>query len=624
MSSPASKNRVVIRFAGDSGDGIQLTGGRFTAESAFVGNDLRTLPDFPAEIRAPAGTLAGVSSFQIQIGSEAVYTPGEVVDALVAMNPAALKKHLEDLCSGGILVVNEAAFSKRNLSKAGYDDNPLEGDALSAYQLHAVDISGLTRKALEDLGLSTKVVDRCKNFFALGLVFWLYSRDIERTLGWIAEKFGKSEELVEANSRALKAGYYYGETVEAFAERYEIPAAELAPGLYRNIAGNKALAMGFVAAAQKSGLDLFLASYPITPASDILHELSALKKFGVATFQAEDEIAAMGAAVGASYGGALAITSTSGPGLALKSEALGLAHMVELPVVVIDVQRAGPSTGMPTKTEQSDLLQAMYGRNGDSPVPVLAAATPGDCFWMAYEAARIALKYMTPVVLLSDGYVANGSEPWPIPEVGSLPSIEVKRREKVEGYQPYLRDADTLARPRVELGTPGLEHRIGGLEKGHRDGGVSYDPQNHERMVRLRHAKVARIAQEIPPTEVHGHDAGDLLLIGWGGTRGAIFGATQHLLTAGKKVASLHLRHLNPLPGDLLEIIARFERVAVAELNMGQLVRVLRAESGREIFAINKVRGRPFGEHELVDKANEILADGYSGPFLSDVLEGVA
>lgn len=625
-AAPTQKlEHVVIRFAGDSGDGMQLTGNRFTTEAALYGNDIRTLPDFPAEIRAPAGTLAGVSSFQLNFAREPVFTPGDAVDVLVAMNPAALKVHLGDLRSGGILIVNTGQFTKRNLEKAGYAHDPLEQAELQeAYRLVCVDISKLTDSALADLGLPPRTVERCKNFFALGLTFWLYSRPLENTLKYLDEKFGKDPQLAEANKKALKAGYFYGETAEVFQERYAVEPAAISPGTYRNVSGNKALAFGLLAASERSGMPLFLGSYPITPASDILHELSSYKQFGVRTFQAEDEIAAVTAAIGASFGGALGVTSTSGPGVALKAEALGLAHMVELPLVVIDVQRAGPSTGMPTKTEQADLLQAMYGRNSEAPMPVLAASSPADCFATAYEAVRIALKYMTPVVLLSDGYVANGSEPWRLPDVSTLPSIDVQWRENTEGFAPYVREPQTLARPRVWLGTPGLEHRIGGLEKQHEDGSVSYDPENHELMVRMRAEKVRRVQQDIPPTRVHGDPSGEVLLLGWGGTFGSIYGATRRLRNAGRSVSCVHLRHLHPLPADLPEVLSRFERVLLPELNQGQLARILRAETLVDVQSIQKIRGQPFKEEEIVAKVIEHMSgNGDVSPFLSPTLEGV-
>ncbi|MBC7794081.1 MAG: 2-oxoacid:acceptor oxidoreductase subunit alpha [Clostridia bacterium] len=614
---------VVIRFAGDSGDGMQITGDRFTSEAAHFGNDLRTLPDFPAEIRAPAGTLAGVSSFQLRFAHQPVFTPGDAVDVLIVMNPAALKANLAGVRKGGIIIANIDQFGDKNLRKAGYATNPLNDGTLESFQVYPVDIAKLTKGAVEGgLALNTGAIDRCKNFFALGLCLWMYSRALQHTLTWIDAKFAKTPDVAEANRRALKAGYYYGETAEAFPVRYSVKSAELPPGLYRNISGNKALAYGLIVASKKAGVDLFLGSYPITPASDILHELTRHKAFGVHTIQAEDELAAVTAAIGASFGGALAVTTTSGPGVALKSEAIGLAGMVELPLVVVDVQRGGPSTGLPTKTEQADLFQALYGRNSESPVPVLAAAAPADCFEAAFEASRIALKYMTPVMLLSDGYVANGSEPWLVPDMSTVPTIELKY--ETESFKPYDRDPETLARPRVLVGTKGLEHRIGGLEKEHLTGAISYDPKNHERMVRLRAAKVAGIVREIGPTEVTGGDSGEVLLLGWGGTRGAIHGAGIRLRAAGKKVSTTHLRWLNPLPSDLADIFAKFEMVIVPELNLGQLAFVLRAKTLVDVKSICKVQGQPFREQELVDKVHAYLDDRNTSPFGIDGMDDVA
>jgi 2-oxoglutarate ferredoxin oxidoreductase subunit alpha len=613
---------VVIRFAGDSGDGMQVTGDRFTSEAAHFGNDLRTLPDFPAEIRAPAGTLAGVSSFQLRFAHQAVFTPGDATDVLVAMNPAALKANLGGVRKDGIIIVNTSQFGERNLEKAGYATNPLEDGSLASFQIYPVDITKLTETAVGGLGLTTKAVDRCKNFFSLGLCLWMYSRNLENTVAWIDGKFAKTPELAEANKRALKAGYFYGETAEAFPVRYSVKSANLPAGLYRNISGNKALAYGFIAAAKKAGTELFLGSYPITPASDILHELSTQKSFGVHTMQAEDELAAVTAAIGASFGGALALTTTSGPGIALKSEAIALAGMVELPLVIVDVQRGGPSTGLPTKTEQADLFQAMYGRNSESPVPVLAASTPADCFEVAYEAARIALEYMTPVMLLSDGYVANGSEPWLVPDTTKLAPIALDYVPAGATFKPYDRDPETLVRPRVRVGTPGLEHRIGGLEKEHVTGSISYDPKNHERMVRLRAAKVAGIAREIGPTEVVGPPKGDVLLLGWGSTRGAIHGAGIRLREQGHSVSTAHLRWLNPLPSDLADVLARFKNVIVPELNLGQLAFMLRAKTLLNIKSICKVQGQPFREQEIIEKVLEIVQNPNASPFVIDVLEG--
>src|SRR5262252_6756174 len=527
-----ARDRVVIRFAGDSGDGMQVTGMQFTTESALAGNDLATLPDFPAEIRAPAGTLAGVSAFQLNFASNEVFTPGDDLDVLVAMNPAALKVNLGDLKPGGILIVDREGFNEQNLKKADYEQNPLEDGSLDRYQLFQADVTKLTTAALKDLGLSARAVFRCRNFFCLGITSWLYHRPMEPAEAWIRDRFKKTPELVEANVRALRAGYNFAENAELFAVSYEVRPARIAPGKYRNITGNTATALGFVTAARKAGRPLFLGSYPITPASDILHELSTLKQFDVYTFQAEDEIAGIGAALGAAFGGAIAITTTSGPGMNLKAETIGLALAVELPLVITDIQRAGPSTGMPTKTEQADLLMAMHGRHGEAPVPILAAATPADCFTMAYEAVRIAVKYMTPVILLTDGYLANGAEPWLIPNPESLPDVPVAFRTDPTGFYPYLRDQETLSRPWVVPGTPGLEHRIGGLAKEAVTGNVSYAPLNHEQMVRLRARKIARIAREIPPTAVFGPADPDLLVVGWGSTYGSIRQAVTDLQAA--------------------------------------------------------------------------------------------
>jgi 2-oxoglutarate ferredoxin oxidoreductase subunit alpha len=601
------RESVVIRFAGDSGDGMQLTGMQFTTESALAGNDIGTLPDFPAEIRAPAGTLAGVSAFQVNFASQEVFTPGDDVDVLVAMNPAALRTNLSDLKNGGILLVNTEAFSEQNLNRAGYAKNPLEDGSLGRYQLFKVDITKLTVNALQDLGLSNREALRCKNFFALGLISWLYHRPIESTEHWIHGKFKKSPELVEANLRALHAGYNYGETTELFAVSYEVKPAAIAPGFYRNITGNSATALGFVAASRKAGLPLFLGSYPITPASDVLHELSTYKHFGVTTFQAEDEIAAAGAALGAAFGGSIGITTSSGPGMNLKMETIGLAVMVELPMVIVDIQRAGPSTGMPTKTEQADLLQAMYGRHGESPIPIIAAMTPSDCFFAAFDAVRIAIKYMTPVILLTDGYLANGAEPWLVPIFSDLPDVPVAFRTDPHGFFPYIRDEQTLARPWVRPGTPGLEHRIGGLSKEHITGNVSYSPANHEQMIRIRARKVAGIAREIPPTRIGGAQQGDVLVVGWGGTYGALAAAVKELVDRGKAVGHIHLRHLNPLPPDLADILGRFKKVLVPELNMGQLVKILRAEFLVDAVGMNKVQGRPFKISELVTRIQRLL-----------------
>ncbi|MDM7915584.1 MAG: 2-oxoacid:acceptor oxidoreductase subunit alpha [Candidatus Eisenbacteria bacterium] len=601
---------VVIRFAGDSGDGMQLTGSQFTSTSALFGNDVATLPDFPAEIRAPAGTLPGVSGFQIHFSSAEVTTPGDEPDVLVAMNPAALKVNLKDLKPNGVIIVNTNAFAQRDLDKAGYASNPLEDGSLEGYRLFKVDLTRLTRTALESTGLDTRTVDRCKNFFALGMMYWLYTRPLDPTLRWIEEKFAKEPPLLEANRLALRAGYAFAEATELFEVSYHVPPARLAPGKYRNISGNTALALGLIAASEKAGIPIFLGSYPITPASDVLHEMSRHKNFDVITFQAEDEIAAVGAAIGASFAGNLGVTTTSGPGVALKTEAIGLATMAELPLVICNIQRGGPSTGLPTKTEQADLMQALFGRNSEAPVPVLAAATPSDCFRMAYEACRIAVTYMTPVFLLSDGYLANGAEPWLLPDLDKLPPIDVKFHEDRETFRPYARDAATLARPWAIPGTPGLEHRIGGLEKEAGSGNVSYDPRNHETMVRLRAEKVERIAAEFPPCEVEGDGSGDLLIVGWGSTAGAITAAVERRRRTGRaKIGHLHLRYLNPLPRDLGDVLARFRRVLVPELNLGQLLWVLRARYLVDAIGLNKIQGRPFTEGEILAKIDEVLEE---------------
>jgi 2-oxoglutarate ferredoxin oxidoreductase subunit alpha len=610
---PAGKHKpevieqAVIRFAGDSGDGMQITGSQFTNTVALYGNDIATFPDYPAEIRAPAGTVPGVSGFQLNFSSGEIHTPGDAVDVLIAMNPAALKVNLADLKANGILIVNSDSFEEADLRKAHVSANPLEDHSLDKFRVFPVELQRLTRRALEHLGLDAKSMDRCKNFFALGMCYWLYNRSMEPTVRWIDGKFKKKPLLAEANKLALKAGYSYCEATEAFQISYEIPPAQLTPGLYRNISGNQALALGFVAAATKAGLKLFLGSYPITPASDILHELSQYKDFGVLTFQAEDEIAAITSAIGAAYSGALAMTTTSGPGMALKTEALGLAVMTELPLVVCDIQRGGPSTGLPTKTEQADLLQALFGRNSEAPVPVLATATPGDCFWVAVEASRIALKYMVPVIVLSDGYLANGSEPWPIPKLEDIPEIPVKFETNPEGFMPYKRDPLTLARPWAVPGTPGLEHRIGGLEKQDGTGNVNYEPLNHENMVRVRAAKVAAIAQEIPESEPNGDQSGDLLIVSWGSTFGSITQAVKAQREHGRKIGHLHLRFLNPLPSNLGDILKRYKRVLVPELNMGQLLWVLRAKFLVDAVGLNKIQGRPFKQTELEQKIEEML-----------------
>jgi 2-oxoglutarate ferredoxin oxidoreductase subunit alpha len=601
-------DHAVVRFAGDSGDGMQLTGEQFTTEAAWAGNDIATLPNFPAEIRAPAGTLFGVSSFQLQFGRHRVYTPGDRLDCLVAMNPAALKVHLPDLKTGGLLIVNESAFDKRNLDKAGYPSDPLAEQTLGdRYRLHKVDITGLTKEALQDFPLNAKEKDRCKNFFALGLVSWIYTRPIEPTLEWIGKKFAKNPAIAQANIRVLKAGHAYGETAEIFSEHYAIEPAEMAPGVYRAMTGNRALAWGLLAAAQHAKLPVVYGAYPITPASDILHELALHKRFRIRTIQAEDEMAAVAAAIGASFGGAIGVTASSGPGIALKGEAIGLAVMAELPLVIFDIQRGGPSTGLPTKTEQGDLMQALYGRNSEAPIVVLAPATPGDCFYIAYEAVRIAVKYMVPVIVLSDGYLANGSEPWLIPDPASLPPIEVAFRTAGAGFAPYVREPATLARPWVRPGTPGLEHRIGGIEKQDVTGNISYDPDNHDRMVRTRAEKVRRVAQEIPPTSITGPATGDLLVVGWGGTYGAITAAVERAHLDGRSVASVHLRHLNPLPPDLGHILREYRKVLIPEINSGQLVRVLRAEYLVDAVGFNRVRGLPLATEEIHEAILQLL-----------------
>jgi 2-oxoglutarate ferredoxin oxidoreductase subunit alpha len=599
---------VVIRFAGDSGDGMQVTGTQFTAESAIAGNDIATLPDFPAEIRAPAGTLAGVSAFQLNFSSSEVFTPGDDLDVLVAMNPAALKANLDDLKPGGILIVDQEGFNEQNLKRAGFERSPLADGSLKAkYQLFPIDVAKLTQLALKDMSLSAREVFRCRNFLCLGIVSWLYHRPLEPAEAFIRDRFKKNPQFVEANTRVLHAGFNFAETTELFAVSYEVKPAKIAPGRYRNITGNTATALGFVAAAHKAERPLFLGSYPITPASDVLHELSALKQFDVYTFQAEDEIAGIGAALGAAFGGAIAITTTSGPGMNLKAETMGLALAVELPLVVTDIQRAGPSTGMPTKTEQADLLIAMYGRHGEAPVPIIAASTPGDCFFAAYEAVRIAVKYMTPVILLTDGYLANGAEPWLIPDPDLLAPIPVSFRTDPQGYFPYLRDEETLARAWVVPGTPGLEHRVGGLEHDRVTGNVSYAPMNHEQMIRTRARKIAGITREIPKTEVFGAERGDLLVLGWGGTYGALREGVRQLREQGHAVGHAHLRYLNPLPADLGDVLRRYRHVVVPEINLGQLVKLVRADYLVDAIGFNQVQGRPFKVSEIVGRCMKLL-----------------
>ncbi|MES9539094.1 2-oxoacid:acceptor oxidoreductase subunit alpha [Actinomadura sp. NPDC000600] len=602
-------DRVIIRFAGDSGDGMQLTGDRFTQETAAFGNDLSTLPNFPAEIRAPAGTLPGVSSFQLHFADHDILTPGDAPNVLVAMNPAALKANLGDLPHGADLIVNTDEFTKRNLAKVGYATSPVEDDSLSEYRVHALPLTSMTVKALEDFDISKKDAERAKNMFALGLLSWLYHRPTEGTLAFLERKFASKPEIMKANIAAFQAGWSYGETTEAFSVQYEIKPAEHEPGLYRNITGNLALAYGLVAAGVQSGLPIFLGSYPITPASDILHEISKHKRFGVRTFQAEDEIAAVGAALGASFGGSLGVTTTSGPGIALKSETIGLGVATELPLLVIDVQRAGPSTGLPTKTEQADLLQAMYGRNGEAPVPVVAPQSPSDCFDAAIEAARIAVKYRTPVILLSDGYLANGSEPWKLPDVASLPKIEPNFAEpSQEEFQPFERDPATLARPWAVPGTAGLEHRIGGLEKADVTGNISYDPGNHDRMVRLRQAKIDGIANDIAPLAVD-DPSGDarVLVMGWGGTYGAISAAVRRVRASGRNIAQAHLRHLNPFPANLPEVLRSYDKVIVPEINLGQLALLLRGRLLIDVIGYNQVRGLPFKAEELQGVIQDVI-----------------
>lgn len=598
---------VVIRFAGDSGDGMQLTGTQFTNTSAHFGNDVSTFPDFPAEIRAPAGTLAGVSGFQLQFGRKRIHTPGDSPDVLVAMNPAALRACLNDLDPGTLILINGDTFDDRTIARAGFDGDPREGQSLEGFRVFDIPLTSVTHRALEETGLTKKEKDRCKNFFALGLMYWMYGRDLEYTSRWIETKFASRPEYCQANLLALKAGFNYGETTEIFASTYRVSAADIPSGTYRNLTGNQLTSLGFVAASQLTGLSLFLGSYPITPASDILHELSRYKNFGVRTFQAEDEIAAVCSAIGAAFGGALALTTSSGPGIALKSEAIGLAVITELPVIIVNVQRGGPSTGLPTKTEQADLLQAMFGRNGECPAVVLAPSSPDDCFWMAIEAARIATKFMIPVLYLSDGYIANGSEPWRVPDLSELPDITVKHHQEPEGFFPYKRDPVTLARPWATPGSAGLEHRIGGLEKQELTGDVSYDPQNHENMTHIRADKVARIADDIPDAEVFGGDEGELLLVGWGGTYGSLRTATQALRASGHQVSHLHLRHIHPFPKNLEPTLRRFGRVAVAELNCGQLLLLLRSKFLVDAVGINKIQGQPFKVGELISQATGML-----------------
>ena len=604
-------DEAVIRFAGDSGDGMQLTGGRFTETTAIVGNDLSTLPDFPAEIRAPAGSLAGVSAFQLKFSSRDIHTPGDKPDVLVAMNPAALKVHQKDLIPGGTIIINSDAFSKKNLNFAGYDSNPIEDGSLDDYfNVIAIEMNKMVTLACEEIDLSGKLVLRTKNFFALGVLFYMYDRPLDATESWLKKKFAGKDAIIKANTVAMHAGYNYADTTEIFQTRFKVEKASLSPGTYRNINGNYATSLGLLAASEKSQLDLYLGSYPITPASDILHTLSTWKHFGVKTFQAEDEIAGITSAIGASYSGNLAVTTTSGPGIALKGEALGLAVMTELPLVVINVQRGGPSTGLPTKTEQSDLNQALYGRNGEAPVPVIAAATPGDCFFAAYEACKTAIKYMTPVILLTDGYLANGSEPWNIPNMEDLEPIDVKFADKPNAdgdFLPYMRDDKTLARPWAIPGTAKLEHRVGGIETAENTGHVSYDPENHHRMVVLRQEKVNRIQNDIAETEIYGDKNGDLLLLSWGGTFGACRSASETLQERGLKVSHVHIRWISPLPKDLGEILIHFKNILIPEINLGQLLKLIRSEYLVDAKGLNLVRGRPIGAETIINKVNEIL-----------------
>jgi 2-oxoglutarate ferredoxin oxidoreductase subunit alpha len=605
-------DRVVIRIAGDSGDGMQLTGDRFTQETAAFGNDLSTLPNFPAEIRAPAGTLAGVSSFQLHFADHDILTPGDRPDVLVAMNPAALKANLGDIPKGGTIILDTHDFTARALARVGWASNPIEDGSLEGYTVHAIDLTQLTLDALEGTELSRKDAGRSKNMFALGLLSWMYSRPTEATLNFIRQKFASKPDIAEANITAFKAGWNFGETTEAFAVAYEVKPAALPTGTYRNISGNLALAYGLVAASRRAGLPLFLGAYPITPASDILHELSKHKRFGVRTFQAEDEIAGIGTALGAAFGGALGVTTSSGPGIALKGEAIGLAVSLELPLVICDIQRGGPSTGLPTKTEQSDLLQAMFGRNGEAPVPVVAPQSPGDCFYAAIEAVRIALTYRTPVFLLSDGYLANGSEPWQVPTLTELPDLSVTFATEPNGadgeFLPYLRDPETLARAWAIPGTPGLEHRIGGIEKADKTGNISYDPDNHDFMVRTRQAKVDRVADSLPPLQVDDPSgSARVLVLGWGSTYGPIGAACRHVRAAGAAIAQLHLRHLNPFPKDLGEILRRYDKVVIPEMNLGQLATLIRARYLIDAISVTQVRGLPFKADELAEMLQGVI-----------------
>ncbi len=604
---------VVIKFAGDSGDGMQLTGSQFTNSTALLGIDLSTFPDFPAEIRAPQGTVPGVSGFQLHFSSNRIYTPGDACDVLVAMNAAALKVNLKSLKPGGIIIANTDGFDSKNLRLANYPDgvNPIEDDSLANYELHKIDVTKLTREALKEIQLGTKEKDRAKNMFVLGFLYWLYNRDMEVTISFLKEKFGKKQEILDSNIKALQAGYNYGDTVEAFTSRYKVEKAKLPTGKYRSITGNTALAYGLIAASDRSGLPMFLGTYPITPASDILHELSRYKNFGIRTFQAEDEIAGITSAIGASYGGSLGVTTTSGPGMALKTEAMGLAVMLEIPLLIVNIQRGGPSTGLPTKTEQSDLLQAYYGRNGECPMPVISASTPSDCFDAAYEAVRIAVQHMTPVILLSDGYIANGAEPWRFPQSADLQPIEVKFKtaleEGEEKFMPYKRD-EKLVRPWSVPGSAGLEHRIGGLEKEDISGNISYDPENHQHMVKTREAKVEMIADYIPlQTLDSGPESGDVLVLGWGSTYGSIKSAVTELQAAGKSVAHAHLRHMRPFPKNLGEMLQRYKKVLIPEINNGQLIKIIRDKYLVDAVGCNKIKGTPITRAELVSAIGELL-----------------
>jgi 2-oxoglutarate ferredoxin oxidoreductase subunit alpha len=613
--APQDVSAVTVRFSGDSGDGMQLTGAQFTDTSALMGNDVSTLPEFPAEIRAPVGTLPGVSSFQIQFADTLIYTPGDLADVLVAMNPAALKVDLPNTKKGGLVIVNEDTFTEENLKKAAWASNPLEDRTLVDYQVLKVPLSTLTRNALQDSGLKPMEIDRCKNFFALGFAFWLYDRSLDHTIAWVNDKFAKRPEIAKANVAALKAGYHYADITEAVAFRYRVKAAPIEPGTYRKVTGNEATALGLVAASLIAKKTLFYASYPITPASDILQEIAAMKNYGVKTFQAEDEIAACGAAVGASFAGQIGVTGTSGPGMCLKAEMVGLAVMSELPLVVVDAQRAGPSTGMPTKPEQGDLLMSLYGRHGESPIAVVAPRTPSDCFLMAIEAVRLATKYMTPVIFLSDGYLANSSEPWKLPDLEALPKIEIAHpKPSKEKFLPYARDPETLARPWAVPGTPGLEHRIGGLAKADITGNVSYDPANNQKMVNLRAEKIRRIAREIPPVDVRGPKSGKLLILGWGSTYGTIYQAVSELEREGVRVSQAHLQYLNPFPRNLGEVLEGFEKVLIPELNMGQLLLLVHHHfPSAHAVGLNKVQGQPFKVVEVTSKVRELLAEMTSG-----------